>query len=91
VVVTATTVNGKENPYSPKNAAVLAGIHRAASSITLEELEKAAKELKMCYDESVCYDYSRALAAATGYTLDPPLPNFMDPWASAFFTPRDTW
>ena len=91
--ITAPTANGKENPYSPENAAVLAGIHRAASSITLEELEGAAKELKMYYnfDGSQCYDYSRALEAATGYTLDPPLPNFMDPWASAFFTPRDTW
>lgn len=73
--ITAPTVNGKENPYSPENGAKILGQHRASSEVTLKQLEEAADKLKVYYspDGSQCYNYSRDLAKASGVTLIPPL------------------
>ena len=38
--ITAPTVNGEKNPYSPENGAKILGIHEASSEVTLKQLEE---------------------------------------------------
>jgi hypothetical protein len=70
VDLTASHVNGKPNPYSPENGAVLLGVVRADRLVTTDELAKGAKETPMYYaddDMKQCSDFTGELAKNTGY------------------------
>jgi RHS repeat-associated protein len=66
VDVSQASVNGKPNPYSSANGAVLVGIVPAGRAVSTEELSQAAQGIAMSYGDEQCTDFTWTLSNAAG-------------------------